>query len=207
MADFEDSIHAAVSAVWPTTTLVGCRFHLTQSWYRNIQHHGLVKFYKDKASDVGKWLRWTFGLCLLEPDQVEDAFVDHLMPDLPEEATPYADYLVNNYVDASSHFPPALWASTDLSSERTTNGCEAFHSTLRGMFCSPHPNIFVFLDALKGIQVTSYITINTKTARKLHNTKFIKRQKYLNEIQAQFLQNKMSTIEYIKKISYLYYKE
>lgn len=188
------------------TTLVGCRFHLTQSWYRSIQHHGLVKYYKDATSDVGRWLRWTFGLSLLDPDQVEDAFVN-LMSELPEEATPYADYLVNNYIEASSRFPPTLWASTDLSSERTTNGCEAFHSTLGGMFCSTHPNVFVFINALKDVQTTSYVTMNTKTVRQSSNPKFVKRQKYLNDIQSQFFTKKITMLQYIKKISYVYYKE
>jgi len=39
--DFEQAIHFTVKKVWPSITLVGCRFHLTQGWWRNIQKCGL----------------------------------------------------------------------------------------------------------------------------------------------------------------------
>jgi hypothetical protein len=34
----------------------GCRFHLGQAWYRKIQSLGLAQDYKDKYSEIGKWL-------------------------------------------------------------------------------------------------------------------------------------------------------
>ncbi|KAJ4426384.1 hypothetical protein ANN_27198 [Periplaneta americana] len=50
-------------------------------------------------------------------------------PELSEAATPVADYLVEDYIDSEGLFPPAMWTTQDLSSDRTTNACEAFHST------------------------------------------------------------------------------
>jgi len=41
VADFEQVIHFAVKKNWPSIILVGCWFHLTQAWWKNIQRCGL----------------------------------------------------------------------------------------------------------------------------------------------------------------------
>ena len=51
--DFEQDIYDAVSIVWSNTLIFGCRFNLTQSWFRKIQSLGLVQDYKEK-----KLLNW-----------------------------------------------------------------------------------------------------------------------------------------------------
>jgi hypothetical protein len=43
VADFEKAIYNAVSAVWPQSQILGCRFHLRQAWWRKIQALGLSK--------------------------------------------------------------------------------------------------------------------------------------------------------------------
>ena len=35
--------------------------------------------------------------------------------------------LFTNDIDSESLFPPEIWASNSVTSERTTNACEAFH--------------------------------------------------------------------------------
>jgi len=64
VADFEQAIHFAAKQVWPSIILVGCRFHLSQDWWRNIQSCGLQTEYKDPNSEIGKWLYLIFGLSL-----------------------------------------------------------------------------------------------------------------------------------------------
>lgn len=39
--DFEMGIHTALRECFPGVTIIGCRFHLTQSWYRYIQKCGM----------------------------------------------------------------------------------------------------------------------------------------------------------------------
>jgi hypothetical protein len=34
--DFEVAIHKAVGNVWPNVTVIGCKFHFTQWWFRKI---------------------------------------------------------------------------------------------------------------------------------------------------------------------------
>jgi hypothetical protein len=41
--NFEISIHNAINSVWSFTNIIGCRFHLTQAWYRKIQELGFVQ--------------------------------------------------------------------------------------------------------------------------------------------------------------------
>jgi hypothetical protein len=41
VVDFEESIHGAVREMWPNVKLIGCRFHLSQSWIRKIKKLGL----------------------------------------------------------------------------------------------------------------------------------------------------------------------
>jgi len=40
VADFEEAIHVGAKFVWPQMKIIGCRFHLTQSWWRHIQNFG-----------------------------------------------------------------------------------------------------------------------------------------------------------------------
>ena len=47
-ANFETSIHNAVTTVWPGCEVKVCRFHLEQSWWGKIQSLGLSKQYGKK---------------------------------------------------------------------------------------------------------------------------------------------------------------
>ncbi|XP_060851366.1 uncharacterized protein LOC132929805 [Rhopalosiphum padi] len=93
--DFELAIHLAVKSVWPLSEIIGCRVHLTQAWYRKIQALGLTSAYKDN-----KWLKFTFGLTFLDPNEVSDCFVEDFMHEIPDypKYREYADYLVDNYI-------------------------------------------------------------------------------------------------------------
>lgn len=64
------AIHKAVEDVSPNTEIVGCRFHLTQAWWRSVQRFELSVAYNDMSSKIGQWIRHNFGLLFL--DQYED---------------------------------------------------------------------------------------------------------------------------------------
>ena len=168
VSDFERAIHIGAIKLWPDLKILGCRFHLTQSWFRKIQNLGLACEYKSKESEVGCWLRWSFGLLYLDPAEVEECFVEDLYSTIPQNAkvVEYADYLVDNYISQHSAFPPQLWAICSGTRERTTNACESFHSHFNSCFYVAHPDIFKFLSILKDIQVYSYIKINSVSLEK-----------------------------------------
>jgi hypothetical protein len=65
----------------------------------------------------------------------EECFVFDIFSEAPEseKAIKFADYVVNNYIDKSSTFPPITWADSDVECKRTTNGCESFHKEFSTM--------------------------------------------------------------------------
>jgi len=136
--------------------------------HRKICDLGLASAYKDDA-ETGKWLKHFFGLSLLPPDKVGDAFAD-IMADAPQNSPceAFADYMLNTYVAPDSHFPPTLWASAPTAEElpRTNNGCESFHSShfrdliptfiiFRTLFCCRLPDECVHSAAQHSVSRTS----------------------------------------------------
>nr|CAI5824211.1 unnamed protein product [Callosobruchus analis] len=95
VSDFEKAIHSGILQCFPTTEIIGCRFHLSQAWWRKIQTLGLTVEYKDTSSIVGRYLHYFFGLTFLDPHEVGDAFVE-LMEELPQDRriSEFCDYLV-----------------------------------------------------------------------------------------------------------------
>jgi len=183
---FEKSLHNnALITVWPTIILHGCRFHLSQAWWRKIQNLGLTSEYKNDLSEIGQWLRRIFGLSLLEPENVGNIFANDFMSikSTDERVTQFSDYLINNmYIDEDATFPPFMWASCSISSERTTNASVSFHSAFGKYFYSAHPNIFVFLEVLKLIQVQTYIKINNiQKENKIQNSKYKKQKTNIDD--------------------------
>lgn len=139
--------------------------------------------YLNSESQIGKWLRYTFGLLFLQPDDVGKVFAEDLYSIIPENARviQYADYLVDNYISNDSSFPPDIWACCDSSTERTTNACESFHSHFNSSFYCTHPDIFRFITVLLDIQLNSYIKINSVHLPTISgNSAYKKRQQYVS---------------------------
>ena len=120
-------MHNAVQATFPQTTIDCCRFHLGQNWWRRIQKLGLSAQYKDKNSEIGRWLTRFFGLPFLSAEAVEDYFVEDIMTDTPEDnrCMQFADYVLEGYIAPTSTYPPSTWTSIpEENSKRTNNGPE-----------------------------------------------------------------------------------
>lgn len=66
MVNFKKTIHIKRKTIWSQITIHGCRFHLSQSWYRIIQKNGLSIEYKNKKSDNRKGLVKCYGLPFLD---------------------------------------------------------------------------------------------------------------------------------------------
>ena len=155
-------MHNAITSCFPDTEIDCCRFYLGQNWWRKIQSLGLSKVYMDKSSEEGKWLTKFYGLSFLPPEDVEDSFIEDIMSDAPnnDKCLQFADYVLAGYITDSSTFPLIMWAAVpDLTSKRTNNGPESFHSKLNVHFYASHPNISFFVDVIKKMQATTYINI------------------------------------------------
>ncbi|KAF0746954.1 Uncharacterized protein FWK35_00033484 [Aphis craccivora] len=73
---------------------------------------------QDDSSEIGKRIRYTFGLVFLNPDEVSNCFVKDLLSDcsVNYKSTNYCDYLTltDTYISEDSLFPPSIWSSRGL---------------------------------------------------------------------------------------------
>jgi len=176
-ADFENAIHNSVTTVWPDLEVKACRFHLGQSWWREIQSVGLSKQYGKKDSEVSQFLKKIFGLSLLPPAEVCDGCVFEFLSNLPKDkrVEQSFDYLLENYIDADSTFPLPLWSECTTSSLRTTNASQLFHAHFNALFYSARHNIFDLVSALQKIQNETYIEMRTVSTRRLKKSATLKK--------------------------------
>lgn len=203
VTDFEKAIQNAVRLSWPDSELEGCRFHLAQAWFRQIQKMGLAPIYREVDNSRGQWLRFVFGLPFLQPQDVGDCFAFDLGEIQPNDAkiTAFADYLVTTYIDENACFPPTLWAQQSISTDHTTNACESFHSKFNKSFYSSHPSLYNFLGVLKDMQTDTYMKLrDSKKINKI--TKKSKSRQYLLESKLnQYISGDITRFEFIKFMS------
>jgi len=150
-AVFETAIHKPVTTVWPDCEVKALRFHLGQRCWRKIQSLGLSKQYGKKDSEISQFLMKIFGLSFLPPAEVSDCFALEFLSNLQndKQVEQFCSYLLENYIDADSIFPPPVWSECTSSLLRTINACELFHAHFNALFYSAHFNIFVLLSTLQ----------------------------------------------------------
>lgn len=98
---------------------------MTQVGYRTIEALGLISAYNNK------WLKYTFGLTILDPNEVSHCFVEDWMSKIPDDSKfhKYAYYLVDNYVGENS-----IWVAFTVDLTRTTNNCAFYHAHFNEQF-------------------------------------------------------------------------
>ena len=146
--------------------ITGCRFHLSQAWFRFIQKNNYLAHYSDDESPIGKWLRAFFGLSFLPASMIDDAYLLLQARKPSQECDKFIDYITDNYIDDHvANFPPNLWAREVLDSRdvRTTNGPEAFHCRYNSHFKVAQPNIYKVLQALLLNQEKNFLIFNDLT--------------------------------------------
>ncbi|KAE9525596.1 hypothetical protein AGLY_014123 [Aphis glycines] len=206
VADFEQVIHNAINAIFPLCKIIGCRLHISQSWYRKIHNLGLTTDYRSET-EIGKWLRNIFGLSFLNAVEVGESYTDDFMSTIPENhvVQEFSDYLVDNYISDEGLFPPHIWASDTISSQRITNACESFHAKFNKSFSLPHPNIFVFIGVLTQLQIDTYIlmqNIDTRPSTAQYQKKINNIEKYIDL----YTQKRITRLEFLNAVCHYYKK-
>lgn len=172
--------------------------------WRKIQALGLTTSYKDKNSDVGRFLSFCFGLPFLKPEDVGDCFGIDFSAFQPNDLklTEFTDYLVDNYISENSRFPPSIWAENTSSLKRTTNACESFHSRFNSSFYHGHPNIFLFITTLVDFQSDTYIKIRSvrQNVRKIYSAVSITNKKFLDNEILKLQNGNLSTLDFVKAV-------
>lgn len=155
-----------------------------------------------------KWLQAIFGLPFLSPEDVGTCFIDDFISELPEGSkfTKFADYLVENYIEESSRFPPEMWASFERSNV-TNNPCESFHSHFQKNFYHSHPDINSFARILVDTQTFVYVKINSvnEPPRPLCS-KYKKSQQKLQDAKQQYLLGTLPRKDFVVAASKRYRK-
>ena len=135
----------------------------------------LTSDYKDDKSEVEHFLKHFFGLAFLNACDVENSFIEDLMAMKPnsEKVEKFCDYILETYITLDSDFPPHMWAEFSATINRTTSGCECFHSKFNSLFYKSAPNIYNFVEALKQVQCLVYIKMRSsgKNVKQLQKKK------------------------------------
>jgi hypothetical protein len=161
-ADFEKAAHNAVLQSFPQCKIVCCKFQLEQIWFRPLQKNkSFFKEYSKNNSEVGRWLKYFFGLPYLDPNDVSDAFTEIISIAPCNISMDFPDYILKNYIDVDADFEPELWASEPDNNPRTTNGAEIFHIHFNSQFYTPHPHIHQIIQILMEIQVDTDLKIDS----------------------------------------------
>ena len=71
---------------------------------------GLSKQYGNRDSEVSQFLKKIFGLSLLPPAEFCDCFAFEILSNLPNDKREeeFCNFLLENYIDADSTFPPSV---------------------------------------------------------------------------------------------------
>jgi hypothetical protein len=156
-------IHKAIENIWPNTAIIGCRFHLTQPWWRNVQKCGLSSFYKKESSEIGKWVRYTFGLVFLNPDEVSNCFVKDLLSDFPvnDKLINYCDYLTDTYISEDCLFPSSICANLYVRINKNNQRKWIFLFFFNKSLNHISPPISTCLSVINEIQTKIYIKLNS----------------------------------------------
>nr|XP_018906154.1 PREDICTED: uncharacterized protein LOC109036407 [Bemisia tabaci] len=147
--------------MFPECLILCCTFHLAQNWFKHIQQNKfLLREYNTPDSEVGKYLKYFFGLPYLPPTEIEAGFVDLLSIAPPQVPSDFSDYVLETYIDEAALFPPSMWAGPPSDGPRTTNGPESFHSNYNKNFYH-RPSIHSVTQVLLETQALTMTKINS----------------------------------------------
>lgn len=129
------------------------------------------------------------------------------MAEAPLQIHTFCDYILDNYIAEDAAFPPTMWASNTMTSDRTTNACESFHAKFNDSFGNCHPNIFTFFEVIKGIQEETTIKIRSvHHPPKRHNHQYFLKQVSYHLNETNFREGLISRNEFVKINSKHYQK-
>jgi len=97
--------------------------------------------YDKNESEISNWLKYFFELAFLHSTEISIA------PD-NYKISEFSDYILADFIENDSRYPPHLWAEPPSNEPRTTNGLE-YHRHLKDQFYNPHPPIYNFIEVLK----------------------------------------------------------
>jgi hypothetical protein len=168
LLDFENAAIGAFQSSFPTATVMGCYFHLTQSVIRKVQEIGLKADYEND-DDLRIAIRCSPALAMVPASDVVESFLilsDH-MPN-HEKIPELLSYFEHTYIRGRRRpgrverygpaiFPIPTWNHFETASDgvaRTTNAVEGWHYGLQALFQCHHPTLWSFMQGIaKDVQM------------------------------------------------------
>jgi len=140
-----------------------------------MQSLGLSKQYGKKGSEVSQLLKKMFVLSFLLTAEFCDCFALECLSNLLKYkwVEHFCDYLLENYIDTDSSFPPPVWSDCTASSVRTINARELLHAHFNSLFTVRIVIIFSCICTANILNVT-YIkmwSVTTRRFKKLYTFK------------------------------------
>jgi hypothetical protein len=129
MLDFEKAAWQACRTIFPAVKPVGCSFHLTQSFYRNIKKIGLAPQYR-KDQETRKICRQMLSLHLLPAEKIVKQF-QNIKDGASGLMLKFCCYVEDNYIK-STVWTPSNW-SMHGQHIRTNNHVEGTHNKLKAV--------------------------------------------------------------------------
>ncbi|KHJ77622.1 hypothetical protein OESDEN_22758, partial [Oesophagostomum dentatum] len=159
---FEAAIQAA-RRVFPSCSIEGCSWHLSQAWVRKRNTLGILHFLKGDARSkrVRRWWRTLKGLPFLPQDCLR--FVTALTaPPVPAHhpahtpCSKFLEYLRSTWLEGPFQ---NMWCKYLVHELRTTNTAENYHSRLRKIIGKNHPPLAQLILAFRSLTSIAKVTL------------------------------------------------
>ena len=148
MADFEQAPINALTDIFPNIETMGCWFHFVNAVIKKLRKVGLTDEYTTNPVIRGV-LKSLMCLPLLPAEEIEASFIllkDSLSPGDRRRLRPLLRYMRRFWLNQIGPERMSVYGSR----ERTNNGSESFHASLKRQV-GVHPSLFNHLPKLKRI--------------------------------------------------------
>lgn len=152
LSDFEAALIRVVEQQFPNASHIGCHFHFGQAIWRKVQEQHLSSLYITDGV-VTNFVESCIALSYIPPTEVELNFETFILTLEAHYMTLFADFIT--YFRSTwlfGNFPIKMWNVYGHDHlHRTNNVVESWHAGLKRKLPN-HPNVFVFISAIKTIQ-------------------------------------------------------
>ncbi|KAE9544104.1 hypothetical protein AGLY_001793 [Aphis glycines] len=153
-----EASHQAIIDVFGNIKIIGCRFHLGQSWWIKILSEPFLRIaYMDNSNELGKWLKMC--LAFISPEEVFDAFHELISICPNDDGFIFSDYVLHNYIVNRCQIPLNIWAEIPSPNPKTTIAAESFHRTYNSQFYSPHPYVHAVTKIVSDVPIVSELAV------------------------------------------------
>jgi hypothetical protein len=204
MSDFESGLMEAVKLQFPHTQHLGCHFHFGQALWRKCQETGIASEYSENEIIRG-FIKKCVALAFIPVSEVLSTF-DILTNTLPNDDRSKLDSFITYFFSTWLRgYNLNMWNKYNMASEnRTNNVLESWHSGLKRLLPT-HPNIFVFVTALKQMQALTQITIakaDCGVTPPKRQRKYVELNKRLEKAFAMYNGGKINTVQLLNKVQH-----